>query len=359
MLDKLRSLLPSRQAAAPAAPAGETLLFNAYCTRVQIPKPPFAHVLHLRRDLSDPELLAHLNEFCGYVLDRGDGQMSRDKYHVILHLQRVQHHLAISIGADDTAALYRVGEGSQRGAVHQGRPCARRRWPCAGRRKRRQHRCAGAHAVSGRRRGPARRPARRRWPRAGSWCRITLPPLISEDELVLQDRDESSGRARALLLIALRAESVASGEPMSADTLLSKMPLADDHLSPDERAFLALETPSQQECAQFMWRYESLYLLEWVLGMVDELPFPAEACDTASTVAKLIEMRGPSVRAGRRDPRCARPDLPPALAHPPAAPQEAGATPGADADVVMERHHALNWLVRFQHAGWDQVDTPT
>ena len=75
MLDKLRSLLPSRQPAAPAEPVGETLLFNAYCTRVQIPKPEFAHVLHLRRDVGDAELLAHLNDFCGYVLDRGDGEM--------------------------------------------------------------------------------------------------------------------------------------------------------------------------------------------------------------------------------------------------------------------------------------------
>jgi len=30
-----------------------------------------------------------------------------------------------------------------------------------------------------------------------------------------------------------------------------------------------------------------------------------------------------------------------------------------DLAVLMERHRALNWLVRFQHAGWDEVDTPT
>ena len=27
--------------------------------------------------------------------------------------------------------------------------------------------------------------------------------------------------------------------------------------------------------------------------------------------------------------------------------------------VVLERHYALNWLVRFEDAPWDEVDTPT
>ena len=358
MLDKLRSLLPSRQSAAPAVPVGETLLFNAYCTRVQIPKPPFAHVLHLRRDIADPELLAHLNDFCGYVLDRGDGEMSRDKYHVILHLQRVQHHLAVSIGAGDSEALFAWAKEANAVLFTKSGDVLD----------------ADGHVLVDAETGITDALARVPYPEK-AWARKaaseaalaargievpdTLPPLVSEDELVLQDRDDIVGRARALLLTALRAESVASGEPMSADVLLSKMPLADDHLSPEERGFLEKETPSQSECAQFMWRYESLYLLEWALGMVAELPFPAEPCDTASTVAKLIEMRGPAVRPG--------PEILDALdltyrLHWHIRQQrlkKLGETPGADADVVMERHHALNWLVRFQHAGWDMVDTPT
>jgi hypothetical protein len=36
-----------------------------------------------------------------------------------------------------------------------------------------------------------------------------------------------------------------------------------------------------------------------------------------------------------------------------------GELAGVDADVLMQRHHALNWLVRFQHAPWDAVNTPT
>jgi hypothetical protein len=137
------------------------------------------------------------------------------------------------------------------------------------------------------------------------------------------------------------------------------MPLADDALSPAEQVFLAQETPSREDCGQLIWRYESLYLLEWALGLVDSLPFPDTPVDAASTVATLIEMRGPRRRAAS--------DILDALDlhyrlhwHVRQTRLKQGkAADGVDADVVMERHHVLNWLVRFQHAGWDEVDTPT
>ena len=32
---------------------------------------------------------------------------------------------------------------------------------------------------------------------------------------------------------------------------------------------------------------------------------------------------------------------------------------GVDAGVLQERHYALNWLVQFENADWDNVLTPT
>ena len=32
---------------------------------------------------------------------------------------------------------------------------------------------------------------------------------------------------------------------------------------------------------------------------------------------------------------------------------------GIEGGVVYERHYALNWLVRFEDAEWDAVETPT
>ncbi|MFL6659502.1 MAG: DUF4272 domain-containing protein [Massilia sp.] len=358
MFKSLRSLFGGKAAPTPAAPTGELILFNAYCTRLEIAQPSFAHVLHARRDLADPELLEHLNGFCGYVLARGDGAMSRDKYHVILHLQRVQQHLSISVGVNDTAALHAWAADAnallftQNGDVTdpQGRVLVG---------------AADGLAVA-----DARMPylpsalARKAATEAALAARglntpDTLPALVCEEELALRENDAVVERARALLLVALRAESVASGEPMPVATLLSKMPLADDALSAQEQIFLDQEAPSQNDCAQLIWRYESLYLLEWALGLVDVLPFPDAPVDSATTVATLIEMRGPRLRPATEildaldlhyrlhwHVRQARL-------------KQQGAVAGVDADVVMERHRALNWLVRFQHAGWDDVDTPT
>ncbi len=358
MIGQLKRLFARKQPDQVPVPTGDTTLFNVYCTRLEIERPAFPHILHARRDLSDPELLAHLNGFCGYILERGDGQMSADKYHVILHVQRVQHHISISVAAGDTDALHAWAR--QANAVlftADGNVTD-----------------PDGHVLVGAADGKADPQAKLPYPQA-AWARkaateaalaargievqATLPPLVCEDELALRERDEVVGRARALLLVALRAESVASSEPMSVDTLLGKMPLAEEYLSPDEKGFLARENPTQQECAQFLWRYESLYLLEWALGLADELPFPAAACDAARTVATLIEMRGPDLRPAS--------DILDALdltyrLHWHIRQQrlkKRGETPGVDADVVMERHHALNWLVRFQHAGWDKVDTPT
>jgi hypothetical protein len=359
MFERLKSLFGSKAASVqPAAAPDDAILVNAYSTRLTIAQPTFAHTLHGRRDLQDPELIEHLVGFSGYVHSRGEGTMLRDKYHVILHLQRVQHNLSLSVGPADMGALYAwavqanailfTPDGHVRDA--QGRILV--------------------HAVDGQAEAGASLPypdkavARKALTEAklasrGISVPLTLPPLVCEDEVALRTRDEVVERARALLLVALRAESVASGEAMPVETLLSKMPLADDALSPNEQAFLQQDAPSQQDCAQLIWRYESLYVLEWALGLVPDLPYPAAPVDAASTVATLIEMRGPSLRTAAeildaldlhyrlhwqvREARLRKLDD----------------TAGVDPDVIMERHHALNWLVRFQHASWDDVDTPT
>ena len=360
MIERFKALF-ARKGSSPApvpAPVGETILFNAYCTRLEIAQPVFAHTLHERFDLSDPALLADLNDFCGYVLSRGDGEMSRDKYHVILHLQRVQHHLSISVSVDGLAAFYAwaaqanallIGpdgsvtdpQGRVLVGVDDGKadPQARLPYP--------------EQALARKDATVAMLAAR------GVDVPVTLPPLVCEAELALRSRDETVERARALLLVALRAESVASGEAMPVETLLAKMPLADDALSPQEQAFLDQEAPAQADCAQFIWRYESLYLLEWALGLVAELPYPTAPADPANVVATLIEMRRPRLRPAAEILDAL--DLHYRLHwHIRQSRLKNGVAPaGLDADVVMERHRALNWLVRFQHAPWDQVDTPT
>lgn len=358
MIEQLKRIFTRKQEDTPQAPTGETLRLNVYSTTLLMPKPAFPHVLHSRRDLADPALLSDLNELCDFVLERGDGAMTQLKYHVMLHLQRVQHHLVITVGKGDAEALIAwatqanallgtdVGDvlspdlqllvGSLDGKAD---PQARVPYPEA--------------AQARKTRSDAALAAR------GIVVPDTLPPLVCEDELTLREREEIIGRARALLLVALRAESVASGEAMSVADLTAKMPLADDELTPMEKQFLAKEAPTQQECGAMIWRYESLNVLEWALGLVDTLAYPAAATESATIVARLLDMRGPVVRpvgeildaldlTYRLHWHIRQVRL-----------KKKGELAGVDADVVMERHHALNWLVRFQHAPWDAVNTPT
>lgn len=360
MLKQLKQLFSraAPQPEAPPAPTGATVRYDAWCTRLEVPQPAFPHILHGQRDLVDPDLLDDLNTLCGELLQRGDGRMSADKYHVLLHLQRVQHHVVLSVGVDDLASLHGWAQAAnavlldQDGVLRdpQGRVLVGRNGkPEAGADVPYPPAALARKAATG-----AALAAR------GIAVPDTLPPLVCEDELLLRDRDEVIGRARALLVVALRAESVASDEAMSSEILLSKVPLAEGYLSPKELVFLAKETPPKQDYAQLLWRYESLYVLAWALGLVDDLPFPEAPIEAAALVAKVIEMKSPALRpAGEildaldatyrihwhvRQQRLKKKNA---------------AIAGIDPDVVMERHHALNWLVRFQHAGWDEVDTPT
>src|SRR5262245_10549654 len=77
-----------------------TLLINAYSTRRTPPEPAFPHELNGRRDRSDPELPEHLQGFVGYILSRGDGQMTQTLYHVMRHIQRVQQHFSMNVEED-------------------------------------------------------------------------------------------------------------------------------------------------------------------------------------------------------------------------------------------------------------------
>ncbi len=345
------------QRKAPEA-TGATLLINVYSTLLTIPKPEFAHVLHARRDRADPELAPHLHGFCGYVLARGDGQMSRDKYHVILHLQRVQQHVSLSIAESEWAALYAW---AARANALLLTPDGHVRAPDG---------LVLVDAVDGAAAAGASLPypeaALARKARSesklsslGMEVPPSLPPLICEKELALRSADELHGRAHALLACALRAESCLAGQPHPVATIMEKLPKAALWLSAQEQAFLALEAPTQQASVQFMWRYECAYVMAWALGLVESLPYPAQACDAGEAVQGLTGKGAGKLRdEGEmldaldlhyrlhwyiRQQRI----------------KQQVEVAGVDAGVVMERHHALNWLVRFQHAEWDDVDTPT
>ncbi len=301
----------------------------------------------------------------GYVLSRGDGQMTRTRYHVMRHVQRVQQHWSLTI---NEAQLDALAQWAQRANAIVFLPDGGIRDP--------QGRvllsAGGAEAGPGaalpypdqawqrKARTEAELAARNLSPSA------SLPPLISEPELRQRTPQEIAERAFALLAVAVRAESMASGEALPPDTLLQRLPSAEAALTPKERAFLFDQAPTQSEVAQVVWRYECLAVLQWAMGLLDVLPFPDAICDV------------PAPRAPCSMPRMSRVSWAPCACAPTARSwtrsictiafdwlvrqaqlKELPVPEGLDGGVVVERHYALNWLVRFEDSAWDEVDTPT
>ena len=364
MFDKLKKMLGGKAQPATGENADQQdLLINAYCTTLAPPPPRFAHTLLGRRDLADPALKPHLDGFLGYVQSRGDGQMTQLRYHVLRHIQRVQTHLSLSLPEHELPAYEAWAREANAisflpdGALRD--PQGRLLIDAAGDSE------AGAQVPYPRE--AAERKARSDALLAARGIRVpaSLPPLVGETELRLRAPLAAAGRALGLMVVAVRAESLNAGSPLSPEQLRERCAPGFDHLTPAELAFMAQAAPEQQAIVQFAWRYEALALLQWALGWVDELPFPSEICDVPRTVRAVLEH---DPQALLREARLRSPgeildalDLHYRLhwAVREAQVQNTGVPPGLEGGVILERHYALNWLVRFEESEWDEVDTPT
>ena len=360
MFKRLRSILTNTKPE-PAADSGP--LLNVYSTLSALPPLDFVHTLVAGRDLSDPELLPHLNGFIGYVLSRGDRQMTQTRYHLMRHLQHVQQHVSLRVRgsalptferwAMSANAVVFLEDGSVRDP--QGRvlidgdgkqdPEAQVPYPPdASQRK------ARSEALLAQR---------------GLQAAPSLPPVFGAAEARWRPSAEVAGRAMALLVVATYAESVRDGQALAVAHMRERLPAAFDHLSPKEQAFLQMSEPDTHTVNQMGWRYESLALLAWALGLLPELAYPEQICDVRRLCATLLQTATPDwlwqvqLRpAGEmldaldlhyrlhwitREAELGRREMPPKLI----------------SSVVLERHYALNWLVRFENSDWDDVDTPT
>ena len=197
----------------------------------------------------------------------------------------------------------------------------------------------------------------------------TLPPVISETEVVLRPASEVACRALALFVVALRAESLMSPE-LAVSDLREKRPLGFRALTAKECLFLNDEAPDQQQIINFAWRYEASWMLAWALGLVDELCYPSETCDVGILSKTFLDLDEEALLKNAKllpiETLLDALDLHFRLHWVVRQRQQDGKPPdgetgGSDLDpgVVLERHHALNWLVQHEGAEWDDVQTPT
>lgn len=187
----------------------------------------------------------------------------------------------------------------------------------------------------------------------------TLPMIEGEAEITLRTPREVADRLLALTIVAVKGEGLAQDD---VDGFVRERGIR-GLFTPRELAFIDDPEPDQHSRVQFSWRYEAAWILLWALKLVDGDPGPPR--DLAE-VARLVEIVRDTPDLARLGMQSANDILNHAdliyryhwavrQAGLDGAPPPAGLDPG----VTMERHHALNWLIGYDEAEWDDVATDT
>ncbi len=199
-----------------------------------------------------------------------------------------------------------------------------------------------------------------------------LPLCEPEEEVKIREVKEIAGRTAALLTVSLYSECLL-GEKMEVEEarefvqdVLDRFG-AEEYLSPREKAYLENPESTEQERVHHSWQYENLYVMEWALGLIKELPFPDAVCDVPLTVQVLRDFSSMEDFLSHVKLRSAKEILDASdlifrldWACVDARVNGLLSPAGMDGGITMERHKSLNWLIGFdESAPWDEVDTPT
>ncbi|MFK8110656.1 MAG: DUF4272 domain-containing protein [Rubripirellula sp.] len=206
------------------------------------------------------------------------------------------------------------------------------------------------------------------------------PLFVADDDVAkIQSAEDVAKRVLVLWAVELRAEGVSQEEAIG---LIEKLDLWDS-VSPVEKLFLQNADPDPEESKELVWRLESIWVLLWSLGYIDELEWPSGMCDVKKLVAilkplesdpafitgaklrdkaELLDAQDLTMRihwAVRDSFLNANQMVPKGLDW---TNTESlvpiGISPAVG--VVEQRHYVLNWLVRYlEPKDWDSVDTPT
>jgi hypothetical protein len=183
----------------------------------------------------------------------------------------------------------------------------------------------------------------------------------SEAETNLRTKDQVVDRALSLLLVGLKSE----GMPKKQLDVIDKAYHISSKLTPNERAYVTASYPTEQQRTDANWRYEGLHVLLWALGYVPTLAYPDRMCEVAPDVKIIHDLTEAQFRQRaklrskkeildqadlilRLDWACTEARL-----------KKQPAPGELNSDAVVERHHALNWLIKYGDQEWDDVSTDT
>jgi hypothetical protein len=182
-----------------------------------------------------------------------------------------------------------------------------------------------------------------------------------EDKVTVRTQDEVVDRALALCYLGLKSEGLEQNNLDQMDKDFAIM----TKLSPGEKAYATAQQPTEQQKINANWRYESLHVLLWALGYIDELSYPDQMCNVGDDVEIILKLKEKNFRQNAKlrskQEILDQADLILRLnwACVNARVKNERMPGGLDASVVYERHYSLNWLIRYMDQEWDDVTTDT
>jgi hypothetical protein len=203
------------------------------------------------------------------------------------------------------------------------------------------------------------------------------PLYVADDAAVtLRAPEEVARRALVLSAVTFLADGGARDEAVAMIERRDLWAAA----SPEEAEFLRAEQADPEAARKLLWRLEALWVLAWALGDL-ELDWPEQMCDVPRLVEVMLKHEDDPdfIAKAKLRPKAEILDATQLLmlihwavrdawVHNRNVPENldwespSGMVPvpqSAAGGVVAERHHALNWLIRYGDADWDDVDTPT
>ena len=188
-----------------------------------------------------------------------------------------------------------------------------------------------------------------------------LPIIADSTDFKSREVEEVAHRAIAIILAAVKGEGL---EQATVDSLVEKYG-AQKFFSPEELKFIEDKNPTKADRIKFAWRYECGWVLLWSLGYVESLDKPESICDVTKLVTFLIERdTAQFIKDAKLRPINNILDEADLIyryhwATTSARIKKLKAPAKLDGGVVMERHYALNWLIKYMDQDWDNISTDT
>jgi hypothetical protein len=189
----------------------------------------------------------------------------------------------------------------------------------------------------------------------------SLPVIEDSKEVKIKTVDEIANRTIALFICSAKGVSLDNNQ---VNELIKKFQIKSS-FSPDELKFIKSKRPSKKDKVIFSWRWEACWVLLWSLGYIDSLSRPDTECDVDKAV-KIFDGLSTKEFINNAKLRPVNEILDQAdliyryhWATVDARIKGKQSPAGLNEEIIVEWHHALNWLIGYMGQEWDDVSTDT